>query len=97
MDTHGDRIKRQELMSDFMVLFSEIWVQTKFREVHIGHLHHEVTSEVKGGKIRVMPSMSGTDAYHFNAGYVGTLAQCQAFLFNKHTGLSAIFNHTVTT
>ena len=95
MDTHGDRIKRQELMNDFMVLFPDIWCKTKFREVHIGHLHHEVTTEVKGGKIRVMPSMSGTDSYHFNSGYVGTLAQCQAFLFHEMHGLSAIFNHNV--
>jgi len=95
MDTHGDRIKRQELMQDFMVLFPDIWCNTKFREVHIGHLHHEVTTEMKGGKVRVMPSMSGTDAYHFNAGYVGTLAQSQAFLFHNKIGLSAIYNHNV--
>lgn len=95
MLTHGDRIKHQELINDFVVLFPEIWAKTKFREVHCGHLHHESVKEHKGGKIRIMPSMCGTDAYHFEGGYVGSQQQAQAFIWHESQGLRQIVHHNI--
>lgn len=95
MFTHGDRIKQKELVNDFIVLFPEIWSSTKFREIHIGHEHHEYVWEDKGVKVRKLPSLSGTDAYHFNAGYVGSLQQAQSFIWHEDNGLIANFNSTV--
>jgi hypothetical protein len=76
----------------------EIWGNTKFRELHLGHLHSEQIprspeeSELAGFKIRRISTITGTDDWHTSMGYVGTVKQAQAFIWHKSKGLKNIIN-----
>ena len=93
--THGERIKLKELDRDFQANYPDIWNDTIFREIHIGHFHHEEVLEVKNAKIRMMSSLSGDDNFHYDHGYTGTLKQAQCFIWHAYEGLKDIYHYTV--
>lgn len=98
--THGD----QEKHLDLPYLMSEErkldWAETSYREFHLGHFHKRKTisfvdvDENRGIKVRVLPSLSGTDAWHHSKGY-RSMKSAVAFLYDKNNGLVAEFNHNV--
>lgn len=67
------------------VLFSK----SKHREVHCGHIHHEVTKEYNGVKVRFLPSLCPKDAWHKKNGYLAMPA-AQGFIWDKNEGLISI-------
>ncbi len=69
------------------------WGRTNFREWHVGHLHHETVDvkENSGVTVRGLSTVTGTDAWHYDAGYVGVLAKHQSFLWHKREGLKTIY------
>lgn len=68
----------------------EAWARTRYREFHMGHYHCEITEE-KGPVIyRWLPSVTGTDAYHYDSGFVGAVKRSYSFVWDKHIGLAAI-------
>lgn len=87
--THGDKEKNR-IGGIMQVEAKEAWGRTKFREWHSGHLHSEHTEEVNGVIIRNLSSVTGTDTWHHNSGYVGSLKKCQSFLWDKQGGLKNI-------
>lgn len=95
--THGDKEKHNEL--GLIAAHEEpvMWGQTRYREVHLGHLHksksvqYTTGDEFPGFKIRILPSLSGTDAWHHAKGFLSMKA-AKAFIFDKTKGL--ITEHT---
>ena len=67
--THGNNEKVADLPLLVASEEPKLWSQTKYREIHVGHLHHKkeikfmATQEHKGMVIRFMRSLSGTDAW----------------------------------
>jgi len=92
---HGDKEKKriEKLMQ---VEAPESWGRTKFREFHLGHLHSEQVSEDGGIIVRNLSSVTGTDAWHHNSGYVGAVRKCTCFLWDKECGLDSTFNVTIS-
>lgn len=41
-------------------------------------------------KVRYLSSISAPDLYHFDNGYVGSIRQAQAFIYDKENGLESI-------
>jgi len=97
MLTHGDKEKHNELGLIAAHEEAKMWGETKYREVHLGHLHksksvqYTTGDEYPGFKIRILPSLSGTDAWHHAQGYLSMKA-AKAFIFDKNKGL--ITEHT---
>jgi len=89
--SHGEKEKKRidEIMQ---VEAAEQWGRTKFREFHLAHLHSEHVSESGGIIIRNISSVTGTDAWHHNSGYVGAIRKCPCFIWDKENGLDTIFN-----
>ena len=87
--THGQESKKQ---IDKMIQAEEpkIWGETKYREIHVGHLHSESLIEYPGFKIRRIGSLTATDKWHYESGYIGALRSLQAFIWNKENGLEYI-------
>lgn len=87
---HGDtNLKR--LISSIPAEFYEIWGQTKYRELHLGHLHKEVTVDDESGMItRRIGSPSGTDNWHYHNRFVGATRKHQIFVWDKDYGLNTI-------
>ena len=69
------------------------WATSKFREFHLGHLHHKKeikfksTEEYNGTIIKYMSSLSGSDSWHHKKGYIGAKRSAEALLWNKTKGL----------
>lgn len=63
------------------------WSETKYREWHLAHLHHEISKEYGGVIIRHLPSIAGVDNWSIESGYIGALQRCQAFVWDKEKGL----------
>lgn len=89
--THGDKEKKR-IKGLMQVEAKESWGTSKYREWHMGHLHSEQLEEDNGIIFRNLPSVTGTDAWHHNSGYVGAVRKCQCFLWDKEYGLDTIFN-----
>lgn len=89
--SHGEKEKKR-IEKIMQVEVAESWGRTKFREFHLGHLHSEQVSEDGGIIIRNLSSVTGTDAWHHNSGYVGAIRKCTCFLWDKDNGLDSTFN-----
>lgn len=87
--THGDK-EGKRIFNLMQTECAEAWGRTKYREWAIGHLHHEVVKENGGVKVRTVSTICGTDAWHYQSGYVGSLEQIQAFVWDKNRGLKNI-------
>ena len=98
MLTHGNREKFNDLGMIFAAENPKLWADTKYRFVQIGHFHHnkKVTTlqaqEFQGFQIQILPSISGSDAWHTGKGY-NSLKQAKAFLYNKTKGLFGEYTH----
>jgi hypothetical protein len=90
--SHGKEGKRIEhLMQQEQ---PEAWGNSMFREWHLGDLHHEESKEVGGVKIRRISSITGTDAWHAEKGYLSQ-RMAQAFIWDKDLGRQFVIDSNV--
>lgn len=88
---HGDANLKQTI-SSIPSEFPDVWGRTLFRELHLGHLHKEMTVDDSGGMItRRIGSPCGTDAWHYQNRFVGATKKHQVFVWNAMSGLEEIF------
>lgn len=98
--THGDEEKHNDLGLIFATENTKLWADTKYRFCQLGHFHknkklqYVSVDENQGFQIQIIPSLSGTDAWHNSKGY-NSLKQAKGFLFAKEEGLIAEFNYTI--
>lgn len=95
--THGNEEKLQDLPGLMAEESPAMWGVTKYREIHIGHLHHEKgyikeVDEIRGTRVRVIPSISASDNWHIEKGYIGNVREARAFLWHKENGLRAQYS-----
>jgi hypothetical protein len=70
----------------------QMWGRTAYREAHIGH-YHQTKSTVKtvgekmGVRVRTLPSLCPTDAWHRLKGYVNNLRGGEGFVWDGEYGL----------
>lgn len=98
--SHGNEEKHPELGLIFATEEPDLWARTRYREVQLGHFHktkrtnYVSVDEHQGFKIRIIPSLSGTDAWHYSKGY-NSLKAAQAFLYHRDKGLLAEYTYNV--
>lgn len=84
---HGE-LKAEEypllMATEQPMLFSE----TKYHEWFLGHLHGEQTKEVKGFKMRYLPSLTHhRDQWHVQKGYIGNKRCAMIYKYDFNQGL----------
>ena len=95
--THGYHEKLKELKDIMAYEVPALWAASTYREWHTGDKHHKEdyvhkTQENNNGVvIRILRSLTTTDAWHYNKGYIGALRASEAFLWDKEQGLKAQF------
>jgi hypothetical protein len=98
--THGNEEKHFDLG---MIMANErphLWGATKFRSIHLGHYHKKKqikwvdTDEFQGFKVKILPSLSGSDAWHSSKGYSSQRAAI-GMLHHYNKGLLAEYTYTV--
>lgn len=95
---HGDRVKHAALPNLMAGEAAADWAATTHHEWHLGHLHHsrehwfEAGREQNATRVRVLPSLAGTDAWHKQQGYVGARKAAEAYLWSKTDGYVGHFS-----
>ena len=94
--THGYWEKVARLPSIMPIEQPQWWAESAHREWHLGDKHHKKdllqrTEDVDGVTIRLLRSLSATDTWHFDKGYVGGVRSAEGFLWDKGEGLIAQF------
>lgn len=91
---HGRDPKLKDWPLLMPVEVPEMWAKSKIREWHVAHWHQrkriETLKETNGIILRVLPSLAGTDLYHYEHGYVGNLRSAEGYLWNQVSGLAGV-------
>lgn len=87
--THGDNRTRKDLDRIFMAEFPT-FAAAAHREVHAGHLHHELSTDEYGVVSRSISTAARTDKWHREEGYVGACKRFQLFEWDAERGLTGI-------
>ena len=72
----------------------EDWAQTSYREYHLAHYHCEKVEEKGGIIFRWLPSVTGSDTWCTDSGYIGAVRRSYSFVYDKYRGLIQI-NSTI--
>lgn len=99
--THGNNEKPADLPLIMAREVPELWSQASQYEWHIGHLHksketrYTAGDEHNGVRVRILPSLCGTDAWHYAKGYVKGRKAMEAYLWGRETGYAGHFSSNV--
>ncbi len=93
--THGSEEKPDKLPGLMANEEKQLWAETKFRQFHLGHLHHEITRDIQGVVIRFLTSLCPPDEWHSSKGYIGSVQSAEAFQYDLENGLEAVYYHNV--
>lgn len=100
--THGNEERHTDLPAIMMHEARELMATRRSLEIHLGHFHkaketkHVNTDTYAGGvRVRVLPSLSGTDKWHHSKGYVGSMRAAEAYLWSKRTGYVGHFSANI--
>ena len=100
--THGESVAMNKWQGVISTEFSELWGQTKWRHLKMGHLHHRraksskymITSDANGGwvenhglLVEYLPALTSIDAWHAQKGFVGSQRAMTGFEYHKKAGL----------
>ena len=99
---HGHRIKNyKNLASVISQRFRDVWSSVKHIEVHRGHLHSLKTNimgqveELNGIAVRHLGSMSPTDQWHDDSGYISAIKRAHAFVWHKKDGMQCEYYYNL--
>jgi len=98
--THGNEEKHQDLGLIMATEKPDLWSQTKFRQIHLGHFHKKKetkwidSDEHQGFKVKVLPSLSGTDSWHASKGYRASKGAV-GMIYHKERGMIAEYTFNV--
>ena len=100
--THGDSVAMNKWQGIISTEFAQLWGQTKWRHLKMGHIHHKnartaksiVTSDMDGGwvenhglLVEYLPALTATDAWHSMKGFIGSQQAMTGFTYHKAHGL----------
>ncbi len=95
--THGKEEPHKNLPLIMATEQAHMFAATDFREMHLGHWHHkkeihfQPVEEYNGIRVRIIPSLCPSDAWHKMKGYNG-LRAAEAFLWDKKHGCVGSFS-----
>jgi hypothetical protein len=101
VNDHGDGPKLNDLPGIVSQRYRDVWSDVRYVEVHRGHLHTnkaykmQAVEELNGLTVRNLSSMSATDEWHDQKGYVGNIKKASAFVWSAYNGVQAKLNYNV--
>jgi len=67
--------------------------ETKYAEVHAGHFHSQNTVDKDGIVLRYLPTITPTDSWHYDRGFVGAVKSTISFLWGSDGLLEMWFSN----
>lgn len=95
--THGNEERHADLPGIMAGERKQDWSEARHYEWHVGHVHRKRETRYSAGDtfgavaVKTIPSICGTDAWHFKKGYVNGERVADAFVYSKTQGLVATF------
>lgn len=95
--THGKDEKPSNLPTIMAHEVPQLWANTKYREWRLGHYHHKKdiqyisSQEFIGIVVRYLRSLTPSNAWATQKGFIGAVRAGEAFLWHKTNGLIAQF------
>lgn len=79
--THGylQKTKVHDLRGQFTIEYPQLFAQSKVREIHAGHLHHEAEADLYGVMIRRLCKSGVEDQWTKDNGYIGSHKRFMVF------------------
>jgi hypothetical protein len=100
--THSDKEKKKDLPAIMLHEARKMMATRRTLEIHTGHRHKEdmtiytnTDTHAGGVIVRTLPSLSATDAWHAESGYVGSMRAAEAYLYSEVAGYVAHFSAPV--
>lgn len=90
--THGDKEKFYDLPLIMATERSRDFGKSTYREFLCGHWHKEMQNEYRGIKVRFLPSLVPSDAWHKMMGYHHSRA-AQALIYSKDRGFEGLVQY----
>jgi hypothetical protein len=102
--SHGYWEKLGDFSSIMPLEVPTLWAKSTVREFHLGDKHHKVdrsaglkkhysdsvkTEEIKGVTVRILRSLTATDQWHYDKGFIGNIRGAEAFIYHPVYGLQA--------
>jgi hypothetical protein len=87
--THGEKEVPNTLPLTMAAEQPQMWARTDHREIHMGHLHRKrqmAEDEFQGVRVRWLPSIKATDAWHAGKAFIGAQRAAEAFLYSRTRG-----------
>ena len=88
--THGDGAKLNSLPLLMAQEEPKMWAETKYRYWYLHHLHHKQRYKFMssfdniGVTCEFLRSPSGSDSWHYQKGYTGSIKAVEGFIHNKY-------------
>lgn len=99
---HGDAPKEKALKDLMPIEMADAWAASKScREWLTGHLHQQKrterigTHEEAGQVFRILPSLCGTDSWHYRHGFSMSRKATQSYLYSNEFGLSGVSHYPI--
>ncbi len=95
---HGDGMPLDRLPLIMATEKPDLWAKSVYRHYRVGHFHKKkqlkwVGSDTFNGvEVTVLPSLSGTDKWHYENGFVNNLRTAEAALWNRDSGYAGSFS-----
>jgi len=99
--THGNEEPHRDLPTIMAGERRDIWSEVSCCEWHVGHFHKQKETRYSASDtfgavgVRVIPSLSGTDAWHYSKGYVKTRKVAEAYLWSRGHGYTGHFSTNI--
>jgi len=96
--THGEEISMRDLPLIMATDVPDAWAAAKGRHWRLAHWHKKkvmrfvAADSFNGVTATVLPSLSGTDLWHYRKGFVNTARTAEATLWSEQHGLSGYFS-----
>lgn len=100
--THGSEEKHADLPIIMASESRDDWAQARHAEWHTGHFHkaketrYTAADSFGGVRVRILPSLTGHDAWHYKKGYSVERRAAEAYLFHHDTGYAGHFSSNIT-
>lgn len=98
--THGDQCSHDKLpllmATDHVA--KPLWSNARFHYIRVGHFHKKKETKYIGSdtfngvSVTILPSLSGTDKWHYEQGYVNNHRTAEVSLWSMEGGLAGTFS-----
>jgi hypothetical protein len=94
---HGDEVKPDTLPTLMATEVPQMWAASRFRRWNLGHWHkrketrHTSGDTFNGVEVRILPSLCGTDAWHYSKGFTGNARKAECSVYSREHGPSAYY------